>query len=512
MDYKDKLEIDLLDLCHYLMKKWRACLIFLLAGMLAFGLIGYLKVPENVVEEKEQETTVIDVASLSEGEIEDVNEAVELYFRYQNLYAARKYYGADSVKMSIDPNHVSTITKVFVIRDYTDENSVYVSDTNEADNIVELYKRVISSNEVLDEVQKTLGWSLGNRLVRELFSLTKSGLNVMVLAVYGPDEATCRTIAGILEKAIMNSEHDVQLIQKHSLEVLNDNYSEEFVSSFADAQKTQLDTLATIEKNMNSIEGTLNDLEKPLYKALVQELKKSKYASEDGKVDLTTVKEVVTAMEEGNSFSADVESISDKEPLQARKLDLKYILIGAVAGIFLMLLIYSVFYIFSPNLKTREETSAVFNLSLLGGVIDNASERAFSGIDRFVDSIFTKGRPKFTEDENLDMITSAISISASKEKAAKVFVAGTTCDKAVESFANKIIEELNKNAQKNTGLTLETGHSPLFDPRSLESLSGMDAVVLVERIGVSRYDDIAKLIELCHKYDINIFGSVVIDR
>ncbi len=514
MDYRDNLEIDLIDLCHYLLRKWRTCLIFMLVGMVAFGAVGAVKSSGSGSGSGESGSSSIagQAMSLTESEIEDVNEAVELYFEYLNLYTARQNYVKDSVRMNVDPNNVSVITEVFLIRDYMRENNIYVSDINEADNIVELYKRVISSSEVLDEVQKALGWSVGNRLVRELFSLTKNGLDVMVLTVYGPDEDTCRTISGILEKAITDRERDIQRIQDHKLEILNTTYSQEYVSSFADAQKTQADALSAIEKSMNAVAGTMADSQSALYTALVGELRKPQYETVGGQVDLRTISDKIAALEAGEEVAENDVSASGAGASVGRMINKKYILIGALAGIFLMLLIYSIIYIFTPSLKTGKEISGVFRLSLLGGLAGDKKAGLFSGVDRFVDDIFAGNRPRFSESETLDMICSAIFIGASKESAGKIFVTGTTADATAASYMNRIVEEAGRNKGQDKGPVLETGRSPLFDPRSLENLSASDAVVFVEKIGTSRYEDMAKLIELCQNYNIKILGAVVVDR
>ena len=96
MNYRDEQEIDLLDLCRQILKKWKLIIAFALIGLVVGSTVGYVKSAEVI--EVETGETVVDQAAvasdinslkgkLSDREITEVDMAVNSYNYYQKLYS-----------------------------------------------------------------------------------------------------------------------------------------------------------------------------------------------------------------------------------------------------------------------------------------------------------------------------------------------------------------------------------------------------------------------------------------
>ena len=516
MNYRDNLEIDFMDLLRYVLKKWRVYVAFMLIGVVLAGCYGAIgTIRGSKAEEESDSLTDVEITQdqlFTDSEMDDIIENVELYMQYKELYRTRKEYVSDSVKINLDPNSIATYRETFLISDYHTEGVEFISDTNEVDNIVELYRRTITSNEVLDEVRRSLGWTTSNRLIQELFTLGKSGVSVMSLSVYGPDENTCKTIAGVLEKHILAKMETICEIQPHELKVLGADYSEENNLSFAEAQKNQIDTLAAIIKAMQGVGTSLSDAQKILYAAMISAVNDENLGGVEPEKNLRTLSEelmsdqaIAQAISEKQGENP-VEVISTEE--EAKGFDPKIIIMAALLGLILPMLWFCLIYILSSCIKTKDEIPDVFKLPLLGSINPKTDiSRPFSGVDRFIDRLFGDKASAFSQEERLDMVSAAITIGAEKEDIKKLYFTGTDTDDTASELADRI-----KNGIRTDGLEFESGKSPLYDPRSLESLAKADAVVFVEKVGASRYEDIAKLIGLSRKYGVTILGSVVIER
>ena len=77
---------------------------------------------------------------------------------------------------------------------------------------------------------------------------------------------------------------------------------------------------------------------------------------------------------------------------------------------------------------------------------------------------------------------------------------------------NALIEAYKKEvADLPKGCIAETGKNVVFDPRALEKMVQSDGVVLVEKIGGSRYENIGNELETIKKYGVDVLGVVVLE-
>lgn len=68
-----------------------------------------------------------------------------------------------------------------------------------------------------------------------------------------------------------------------------------------------------------------------------------------------------------------------------------------------------------------------------------------------------------------------------------------------------------KTADKEKLLTIRFEELAIYSPKALETMLNSEGIVLVERIGKSKFVDINKELEYCKRYDIPVLGCVIIE-
>ena len=109
MNYREEMEIDLIDLLHHLLLKWRSVLVCMLVGMIFAGVYGYYKKVPVVIDDDTGEVVeapVVDQKSLaylgsklSDYEKNEVVLAVETYLGYEKAYKDKKKWVDESISI-----------------------------------------------------------------------------------------------------------------------------------------------------------------------------------------------------------------------------------------------------------------------------------------------------------------------------------------------------------------------------------------------------------------------------
>ena len=89
----------------------------------------------------------------------------------------------------------------------------------------------------------------------------------------------------------------------------------------------------------------------------------------------------------------------------------------------------------------------------------------------------------------------------------KLYVVSTS-DNAVSAVTDKVVDSVGQNYGN---LSVESGKSVLTDPSSLSKFAESEGVIMVEKLRTSRYEDIAKELELAKSYGVKILGCVVVE-
>lgn len=473
MDYRYENEIDLIELFHHCLQKWRTILLAAIIGAALFGAYnGYKQAqPVTAPTAEENEAALNKLRKgLTDLEVSEVDTLAEMYDSYVKVYEEKELYGEKSIRLNMDPEHVHSGASTYIISDYYDNQGIYTVESQDAGNIVALYSELLTDDKTIDAIKEATGWDVDRQYVRELYGVSSTGVSLLRISTIAPSEDECRIIIKVLEERLEQVKPQVQANAKHEIAKVNDKYFEDYSSSITDAQKAQSDTLISLKNTMRNIPNNLTSDQKAYY----QEIIKQNYPDE--------IKE-----KEFSVFSL-----------------IKFIIIGCVAGAFVVLFCIALVYALKQVLRTEDDMSSLFSTRVIGTVkaCDASEKKKFlSGIDNWYEKKFDKKNGILPEAAAYDMIASEIAVGIEKGEIKKPFITSTSSDKAVADVVNRI-------AKGTSGLT--KGASVVTDADALKTLSESDGVVIVEKIQDSRISNIGRELELCKKYGINVIGAVVV--
>ena len=159
---------------------------------------------------------------------------------------------------------------------------------------------------------------------------------------------------------------------------------------------------------------------------------------------------------------------------------IKYAAVGAFVGLFIVAVILALKYILTPVLKTEDDLRVAFRLPIIGSISSSS-------------------------DTSTALIYSGIAACAQRAEAKKIYLVSSSDDEVITSNRNKM-----SSMFEGKEISVIAGGSMLTDPSVIDEIVTSDGVILFEKIGKSLYEDIAREIELCNNYGVQVFGTVVI--
>lgn len=491
----EELVIDLKDLFYQILRKWRAILVWMLVfGILFDGYGFYKKTKEAKAEAEMQRMTELAAAdgsvpaNISEGltdtEKMTAETAAATYLSTQNTIKYKEEYISKSVRMQINPACAPVIITQYLVDNHYEVKYPVINKENNISSIIASYNHELTTDEVCRKLAKELGGELESRYIRELISCYMDGSGILSVRVTAEDREGCEKMTRLLQEEVKKVTPQLQeSYGGFDIKEIASDYYESNDTDLYSFQQSNIDSLNSLKNTLANLGTDFTEPQKTYYKYLLegQELQEES-GDENGALAGATVPEI--------SF-----------------LQLKYFLIGLVAGAFVVCAFVAFAYIISSSLRISSDLTDAFHMMLLGTVKEEGTEkkRLFGGIDRLIDRMFYGKGPQFTKEEQLKMIGAGMHVAAEKNEMKQVFVTGSCND-----VQTKAVIDALTNSRK-TGIEILTkGTSVVYDPEALEKLARADGVVFVEKIGQSLYKDIARELELCEKYEVPVIGAVAV--
>ena len=238
--------------------------------------------------------------------------------------------------------------------------------------------------------------------------------------------------------------------------------------------------------NMNNMKNAFNNL--------------SNYMSDDQKTYYNALLDCKNL--EDNRLELLKEEVKDGQDVAAPSVKMihkKYMVLGFLLGIFLVALYVGMRYLLTGKLRTSADISECFGVTVLGKVKKNEKK---SKIDAWIKSIFY-GEDGFSYEEHIRMVCAGVRIAAKKNGYENVYITSASNNDALKKCMAEICDGLK--------VQIESGPSIIYDPESLEKMASSDAVVFIEEIDCSRYQDIKTELEKAHMNQNAILGCVVLE-
>ncbi len=487
----DNVKIDLFDLIRRLLHQWKFILIVTLICGLVFEGIGYARAYLDYRQElrgvkEEEEANLADEylsdledmeEDLTEREIAEAQSAAAAYPSYISQYEKELLYCQNAVKMQLDSDNVSTYTLHYMITSSD-------TDTQIENLVTSVISDMIINDETSEEIRIALGWDDELSYIEELIEVETGGIvsendtvlgmlttmNQITIQIQAPQEEDCRTMADIIKTRITQGTAGLQeTYGEFEILLLNESYAVKSDNDLRSYQDNRYSALNTLRGAVNSLTSGMTDDQKEYYYTLV-----SYGIVENGEEDEFALEE-----EEEESETA----VSAPGIIRWR-----FIILGLFLGVVLACGYILLRYIFSKNLRVKDDLEDAFHIPTLG-------------------YIPLKGkRQRFTREERMEMICAGIRIAVQKADLKNIYFTGTAGDGESE----KVMEQMQE-ALADCGAQVSSGRDVACDPASLEQMTASDGVVFVERVDRSPYADIQKEVELCQMYNVPVIGSVVIE-
>lgn len=490
--------INLKELLHHILLKWRFLLLWMVIFAVLANCIAYFRSSQLVTGVEEQEEA-IDYSQyeseLTVREIEEVKKAVEDYSIYEKTYDDYRAYNSDSIKMQLDANSVPTKRLIYQI-----------SGNRNIKNISDTLVEILPNDTICEKILTATGWNKKASYVNELISVTNSHMSVISLGE--------QSISNVLENN--NSDDDTALIVFHIIasskddcDIMGNVITEELTDVTAKLQEQfgnfeiqQISDYYCEEANRELLVDQQN---------CIAEMNNASTIMKNVKNTLTEQQQnyfsvLLDEKENIGNDSDDSTSSAVEESLKVQYFNVKYIIAGAIFGIFISC-IYIIFkYIFNKHFISKCFVEQDLKCTYLG-LFSEKEKRKKMGqkIDSWIDSFFEESDKKVLSEENLKMLCTRIRVLLKKNKIEKMYVTSSLESNEIKNFLDKLKECLNKD-----NVTFEVGESILNDANSLEKFAESDGVIFIEQMERSLMEEIVQEINCCKKYGVNNLGIIAV--
>lgn len=328
-------EIDLLDLCKEVLKKWKVIVAAILIGAILVGLYGVFtskqEKPESAAEVKAL------TAELTNEEKTDVENAAKMIQSYRTMYNSQKDYCDNSIYQKLDPYAINSIVLSYYVDNGYKVSYPIIAEQNKVIPIVQMYANVLQDEDFYTELVKELKIDVDPTYLAEVISVDIGGSGegiidsgVFDITVYADSDELLTKVAEYIKAALSNKTNEVvEFYGDHELLLSSEVTKKTVDTDVAVKQQENLDSLSKITTSIKNIENGFSGSQLTYLKYLVHE-----------------------ELEETTNVA-------------------KYFVIGALIGAVIATAYYIVKYLLSKTVKTEAELTSILNVNSFGKLAEN---------------------------------------------------------------------------------------------------------------------------------------------
>lgn len=494
-------EIDLIDMLHCIVRHWRLIVVCALVGGVIAGVYSYEKsdreakaaeVRYNASVEEYYSTTSEDNAEayVMHTVEEELGTARAGYVRNVAYSEKRRRvieaYIDNSAYMQLDASQVPQLEIVYAV------NS---EDMDVSDRIAAVYKTLLSGNGPIEYIAEKNGISTGEvselinvpestdqgAYAEETYSFTVKILpetNSFAVKIMAESEATCRDMAQLVKQFLDEQVPDVtKTMGSHKLEVIDEFYAVAPDTALRNLQDTYYSTMSTLENTVATAKASFSSAEQAYYDYLLEP--------------------------EGVTFGEHQAFIAPKVGVSA-----KLVLVGVVVMMFGAVVLLALKYIMDNHLKNGDDIQSLLGIPLLGTIGDQSTKKRklFGWVDQALERLWQWNKRAFTTDESVAFAASAITIAAKGLQSDTICLAGCHLSGGDDQIEKLLVESLCKN-----GLRVQLADNIIYDAGAMERMNEIGTVVLVEKTGITLYDELVREMELVNRQKLNLLGAVIVN-
>lgn len=469
-------EIDLKEMLFFILRKWRSVIAGALILAILFGaykIIGDMRAPQQDEGTDPVETAAENVQVSYEEARADYERMSEVYEKsvesLKSEIANREEYMEKSVRMNVDPYNLPYAKADVLVSlddlDWTEDAKELMTDPT--DSLVELYRIKLAAGMDWDRLQKIADIK-EEKYVRELIGVSSSGAgNIISLSVCYKDEKTANLMLDdILEQMEENKADLEKSFGSHSITVLNRTSGLMIDTGLADQQKNNQDVITNYNTDLTNRENLANSLVEP---------------------------------EKPQEESTAVEEVAGQPAAGLKKAGIKYIILGGVAGVFLLAVFWGMIYLLSGKLHSESDMRDTLGIPVLGIFTKPVRKRALSAVDEWLEKWVIRPE-KLPDDEVIKR--AAIQLRTHTGGMKRILVTGTVSLEKLEKVQRQLADSLDVPE-------FAVGEDMNRSIDTVTMVGTCDAILLVEEKEISAYQKVQKEKELADALQKPIVGCLM---
>ena len=452
------------DLFFNLLYHWRSLLIVFLAGVLVGG--GYYYLSQSTKNENAAKTVAETEATLS-----DMNNQASAV-TYLELLEGYQEYIENSILYKINPFDEWVAVKSYRV-DQTEENIVTRTKTWLASYYASLWNNVTEDGleeafgtRELRYASELITLYDGNRAITGSNDAVEGMGSVFSLQVIGADKAAAergmKYVSGLIENAC---QAEIAEVYPHELVIMGS-------SVVSDVDTSLISKKESFNKNITADQKALEEIQKKISPEQLNE------QETEGEKSPSVVKHKIS-----------------------RKALIKNGLILGIAGMAVLLVIYSIAYIFKGVLRSGDDLKAGYMLPVYSEFYHSRARRPGKGLDGLIEKWEQKGKSK-SEQETCRHLCALLQSNFENKC---VLLTGTISAEDLESLTKGMRPWLNENK-----VELKTGARFSENAEAIMASGKADAVLIVEKKQQSRLSEIRKMAEALQINRANVCGCIVL--
>ena len=397
MEIQTEREINLIEIFWHILLGWRQIICF---GILFALLIGGMKYSMNIKAYQASQNIDIEKAKIELGKEEqkkladaiDIQKRIDEYVNYQNT----------SALMQIDPYEKHVLELQYYIKSDYIINYTKDSERDYTNELTSIYCNYINSGEMAQKIIDESGLSITQEDFRELLSVSQAS-NTIYITISFADTDKLEVICEVLKNYLQQKEPELQKIGSHSL-----NLIEESQNVIVDSSLIEKKNL--IYSNITSLNSQLDTL-------------KAGMSSEQ-----QTILELEVEKMSGESEEEEVPSFS-----------IKYLILGAIMGGFLVCLWIVCKMIFSVKLQNPEEIRNLYGARLFGEItVHGRKKRFLSTIDDKIMALKNRKKKKMTADQQIKVLSANIALSCKQQGIDCIYLTGSEYEEMDKTWRGRM--------------------------------------------------------------------------
>lgn len=488
--------ISLKELLEYVLLRWRLLIICVIIFAVVANGCSYLKSYNDSLQTRREEENP-DLSQyeneLKDSEIQEVQDAVDDYISYGETYEKYKEYMDNSIKMQLDANAVPTTKIIYQI-----------TGNSELKNISDTFVEMFPNDDVFKQINEKTNWDVNSSYINELISVTNSDMATISLGeqstsnvlennsqenepillsirIISDSQENCEVMETVVETELETITAELQRqFGKFSIQKVGEAYSEETNKELLSDQQSCINEMNTVSNVIKNIETALSEQQQAYFLALLNSDNENS----------------TTVMESGQE---EVSTIS--------YINIKYIILGAIVGIFVFAFYTMCKFLFNRHLMSLNFIKIDLHSPLLEVfAIDEQNKKIGKHLDKWIRNFFVQRNETFSKEERLQMLCTNIKVFMRKKNIEEIYLTGSISTTEISQFLQELKVYLDKSK-----ITFVTGNSILYDANSLEMFTEKKGVVFIEQIGKSLNDEIHKELQYCNEYSVENIGIVVLE-